>query len=71
MNPSVRVTVDAGGTTCTIDFAIPQKGGTLKEALAQWRAEHPGSRVTTAEIERRVRTLPSGRVQFSFLVVQY
>ncbi|KKW42685.1 MAG: hypothetical protein UY92_C0004G0021 [Candidatus Magasanikbacteria bacterium GW2011_GWA2_56_11] len=42
-----------------------------KEALAQWRAEHPGSRVTTAEIERRVRTLPSGRVQFSFLVVQY
>ncbi|MFH1809931.1 MAG: dihydropyrimidinase [Pseudomonadota bacterium] len=27
----------AGGTTCVIDFAIPAKGGTLREALDQWK----------------------------------
>ena len=46
----------AGGTTCVLDFAEPERGASLQSALDEWHARADGGRV--ARPGRRPRQLP-------------
>jgi len=52
-----------GGTTCVVDFAIPEKGKPMQAALETWRARAEGKAVTDygfhmCIVEMTERTLP-------------
>jgi len=52
-----------GGTTTLIDFAIQQKGGTLRQALDTWHAKAEGKAVTDYGFHMIATDLPSSSLE--------